>query len=197
MPQATESQRPRATPQKWEDVRRSYIEGEGSLRQLARRHGLSLSTVEARCRREDWVRLRQKRQDAALEKVVGTSSARVITAPVQDADWWAEHDKEHLLENLELTRRLRQAVEQRITGASATELERLAGAASAIASTERELLELTPRSPKSKAPSLRPNSGHSDRHYWHRYPPVPFVETARTPLETTGPPPTETGQPQP
>src|SRR5882724_8151074 len=157
MTQGAENPQTRATPLEWEQIRDAYIRGEGSLRRLAQRHGLPLSTVEARCRPEEWVSLRQKRQETGLEKVVGTYTGGAVAAPVEDRRWWAERDHEHLQQNLELTRRLRQAVDKKIAEASATELEKLGGALESVVKAERELLELTPRTAKNKAPSLRPN----------------------------------------
>jgi hypothetical protein len=166
MNQNAENPQARTTPQQWEMVRGAYVRGEGSLRQLAARHGLSLSTTEARCRRQDWVALRHQREENAMKGVVGETPVHGGPAPVEDATWWKDRDKEHLLQNLELTGRLRQAVEGKIPGASATELERLAGALEAVVGAERTLLELTPRSPKQKGPSLRPRRPEYGSREW-------------------------------
>jgi hypothetical protein len=148
----------KATERDWEQVRDAYIQGEGSLNRLAQRYGLPLSTVEARSRREGWVVLRQKRKQAALERVVGTSPTISIggVTPVKDSDWWTKQGEEHLLQNLEVTRRLRHAVDKKIGEATATELEKLGGALESVVEAERKLLELTPRSAKDKSPTLRP-----------------------------------------
>ena len=178
----------RATPQKWEQVRGSYVRGEASLRRLAQRHGLPLSTVEARCRREGWVSLREKRQKAGLETLVGVPSGNAVIRAVEDGDWWAEQDRAHLQQNLELTGRLRQAVEGKIPAASATELERLAGALESVVGAERTLLELTPRTAKNKAPSLRPHKPEPGSRGWYS-PAVPIAYA-----EPTEPTPADPGQ---
>ena len=61
-------------------------------------------------------------------------------------------------QRFQTARRLRQAVDKKIAEASATELEKLGGALESVVKAERELLELTPRTAKNKAPSLRPNN---------------------------------------
>lgn len=157
--------RPRATLQRWEQIRQSYVLGEGSLVQLAARHGVNLSTMEARCRREGWCALRKQRQDAALERTVGAVPATGVVAPVGDSDWWAEHDRQHLHENIAATQRLRRAVDNKIPTATAGELERLANALQAVVASERVLLELSPHRSKHKGPTLRPGRfGDHDRH---------------------------------
>lgn len=158
----------RATPRQWELIRDDYIRGEGSLRRLAQRHGLPLATVESRSRREGWVSLRAKRREAALETLVGARSGNAVVGAVEDGDWWAEQDREHLRQNLQLTRRLRQAVDKKIAEATAIELERLGGALEAVVSAERVLLELTPRTAKNKAPSLRPRKPEYGSQEWQR-----------------------------
>ncbi|MBI4664449.1 MAG: hypothetical protein HY735_37125 [Verrucomicrobia bacterium] len=62
----------RFAPQKWENFRSDYITGLGSLRELARKHGLKLGTVEARCRREHWTMLRRQREENALKGLIGS-----------------------------------------------------------------------------------------------------------------------------
>ena len=178
----------RATPRAWEQIRDAYIRGEGSLRRLAQQHGLPLTTVEGRCRREDWVALREKRQKAGLETLVGVPSGNAEIGAVKDGDWWAEQDREHLQQSLEVTRRLRQAVDRRIPEATATELEKLGGALEAVVNAERELLELTPRTARNKAPSLRPHKSEFGIGAWCS-PVVPVADD-----EPTEPTPTDPGQ---
>lgn len=57
-------------PVVWEAIRADYIRGLGSLRSLAAKHGLRLSAVESRSRREEWVQLRSERADDALDSLV-------------------------------------------------------------------------------------------------------------------------------
>jgi hypothetical protein len=59
-------------------------------------------------------------------------------------------------------------VEGKIPAASATELERLAGALESVVGAERTLLELTPRTAKNKAPSLRPRKPEIGSLEWQR-----------------------------
>ena len=156
---ARHSDRPspaRLPPKKWETVRADYVGGLGSLRELARQHGLKLSTVEARCRREHWTVLRREREENALKGLVGSPVTLPTVEPVEDAEWWTKQDRQHLVASLSVLAKLRTATEEKIAGASASELERLAGAVAAIAQTERELLELNSRSPRHYALSLRP-----------------------------------------
>src|SRR5207237_3613457 len=104
---------------------------------------------------------RRQREQGALKQLVGDMPVSVprgpvAAAPVEHVEWWAARDKEHLLQNLETCGKIRRAVESQIGGAKAGELEKLANAVRALTETERELLELKPRSPQHKAPSLRP-----------------------------------------
>jgi hypothetical protein len=39
----------------WKEVRERYLNGEASTRTLAQEYGISISTLQARCRREGWV----------------------------------------------------------------------------------------------------------------------------------------------
>ena len=47
----------------WKEVREHYLKGEGSTRALADEFGISISTIQARCRREGWVQLREIEMD--------------------------------------------------------------------------------------------------------------------------------------
>ena len=57
----------------WERIRREYVGSSLSLRALAEKEGVSLSTLEKRCGREGWQQLRKQRQlelgSARLEQV--------------------------------------------------------------------------------------------------------------------------------
>jgi hypothetical protein len=194
---SNDSQSERAAPRDWEQIRDDYIRGAGSLRQLAERHGLPLSTVEARCRRERWVSLREKRQKAGLETLVGVPTGNAVIGAVEDRDWWAEQDREHLQQNLELTRRLRQAVEKKIANATANELERLGGALEGVVNAERVLLELTPRTAKNKAPSLRPRKPEYGSREWRMEMDARMEAMIRpvTPSTPNQPAATDTGHP--
>ena len=46
----------------WERIRREYVGSSLSLRALAEKEGVSLSTLEKRCGREGWQQLRKQRQ---------------------------------------------------------------------------------------------------------------------------------------
>src|SRR5207237_2921089 len=102
-----------------------------------------------------------QREQGALKELVGETPASVAQRTVapasfENVEWWADRDKEHLLQNLGACGKIRQAVETQIGSAKAGDLEKLANAVRALTETERELLELKPRSSQSKAPSLRP-----------------------------------------
>ena len=116
------------------------------------------------------------------------AAGNAVIGAVKDHDWWAEQDREHLQQNLELTRRLRQAVDKKIAEATANELERLGGALEAVVSAERVLLELTPRTAKNKAPSLRPHKPEPGSRGWYS-PAVPIAYA-----EPTEPTPADPGQ---
>lgn len=64
----------RETGRDWERIRQDYLGSSVSLRALAESCGVSLSTLEKRCRREGWQQLRKQRQlelgSARLEQVV-------------------------------------------------------------------------------------------------------------------------------
>lgn len=64
----------RETGRDWERIRQDYLGSSVSLRALAENCGVSLSTLEKRCRREGWQQLRKQRQlelgSARLEQVV-------------------------------------------------------------------------------------------------------------------------------
>ena len=63
--------RPKATflpPAIWERIQHEFILGLGSTRTLAAKHGVRLSTLQGRCKREEWVELRDMRaQDALID----------------------------------------------------------------------------------------------------------------------------------
>src|SRR5437588_5475001 len=112
----------RLPEQRWEQARDAYVRGEGSLRALAERFSVSLATMEARCRRECWVNLRRQREHGALKQLVGETPASVAQRPVapasfENVEWWADRDKEHLLQNLGACGKIRQAVETQIGSA--------------------------------------------------------------------------------
>lgn len=145
-------------PRLWETVRGEYVGGRGSLVELARSHGLRLSTIEGRSRREGWVRLRRQREEAALKELVGSPVLPATVEPVEDRSWWSDRDKAHLIDNLAVLTRLRTALDGKIAGASAGELERIGHAMAAVIDGERVLLELTPTPASRKGvPSLRPS----------------------------------------
>ena len=136
----------RLPEQRWEQARDAYVRGEGSLRSLAERFNVSLATMEARCRREGWVKLRHQREQGALKQLVGEAPVSVAQGPIapasfEDVEWWSVRDKEHLLQNLGACGKIRQAVETQIGSAKAGDLEKLANAVRALTETERELLE--------------------------------------------------------
>lgn len=62
-------------PADWEYIRDLFIVGEGSTRALAKAHGVKLSTLQARCRREGWVQLRAERAETALDEVITTGQS--------------------------------------------------------------------------------------------------------------------------
>ncbi len=63
----------RETGRDWERIRRDYASSAMSLKALAEREGISLSTMQKRSRREGWQQLRKQRQlelgSARLEQV--------------------------------------------------------------------------------------------------------------------------------
>ena len=151
-------------PRLWETVRNEYVAGDGSLVKLAQRHGLRLSTIEGRCRREGWVGLRRQREGTALQELVGSRVLVAPPQPVEDQSWWNERDQRHLTDNLAVLTRLRTALDAKISGASAGELERIGHGMAAVIEGERVLLELAPTPASRKGqPSLRP-SRNTDRY---------------------------------
>lgn len=64
----------RETGRDWERIRQEYAGSSMSLRELAEKEGISLSTLGKRCGREGWQQLRKQRQlelgSARLEQVV-------------------------------------------------------------------------------------------------------------------------------
>jgi hypothetical protein len=57
-------------PATWERIQHEFILGQGSTRSLAARHGVRLSTLQARCKRQGWVELRDMRAQEALDDLV-------------------------------------------------------------------------------------------------------------------------------
>jgi hypothetical protein len=54
-------------PAVWLNIQSEFIRGEGSTRTLAAKHGVKLSTLQARCKREEWVDLREMRAQDVLD----------------------------------------------------------------------------------------------------------------------------------
>lgn len=92
----------------WKGVQTEYITGDLSLPKLAKKHNLSLSTVQVRCRQEGWVAKRREfKQQAVAVAVLGavndeadrlgkiiTSAQRmsdVIESVLEDTDQFYRH----------------------------------------------------------------------------------------------------------
>ena len=54
----------------WSRIRRDYIAGKGSYRELAAKYGVSLRTLGDRAKAEKWVELREQARDKAVTKTV-------------------------------------------------------------------------------------------------------------------------------
>src|SRR5690242_20030768 len=67
---ARKKQRKQPSPAKWAEARAAYRRGEGSLRELAERFGLSASTLMKRAAREGWDDQRQHVGSEAEAKAV-------------------------------------------------------------------------------------------------------------------------------
>jgi len=73
---ALDPPRSRATPKTWAMIKASYLVGEGSLRALAARYGVSESTLMKRARREKWTAHRTLASTATDAVVVATMQQR-------------------------------------------------------------------------------------------------------------------------
>ena len=63
----------------WQSIKTEYISGDISIRELAEKHGVSLSTVKSRSSREGWVEARKEFQtkvDTKVNQNVAEQSAR-------------------------------------------------------------------------------------------------------------------------
>ena len=54
----------------WSRIRRDYIAGKGSYRELSAKYGVSLRTLGDRAKAEKWVELREQARDKAVTKTV-------------------------------------------------------------------------------------------------------------------------------
>ena len=66
----------------WTKIRNDYINGKGSYRELAAKHGVSFGTLQERAKREGWVQRKKEQHDKILiatgqktvEKIADTES---------------------------------------------------------------------------------------------------------------------------
>jgi hypothetical protein len=72
----------RTTGDTWQRVRESYIRGQGSLRTLAERFGVSRCAVETRSSAEDWPALRKRREESLLSSLVEGRDAAPAATPL-------------------------------------------------------------------------------------------------------------------
>ena len=56
----------------WTEIRAAYVAGEGSLRELAARFGVSPAAVQSRCRREKW----KEQRDAAAKAEAASKAGK-------------------------------------------------------------------------------------------------------------------------
>ena len=78
MPLFDQSNRPKQVfhpPAVWERIQHEFILGLASTRALAKKHGVRLSTLQARCKRESWVELRAERAGSALDDLILTGQS--------------------------------------------------------------------------------------------------------------------------
>ncbi len=71
----------------WKKIRKEYIKGGTSQRQLAAKYGVSVNTIKKKCKAEGWVKLRSQKDSKCTAKTVdklAEQEARVDTA-VYDA----------------------------------------------------------------------------------------------------------------
>jgi hypothetical protein len=109
-------------PKVWESVRSDYVSGEGSLRTLADRHGLKVSSVEKKCRAENWTALRQRRAEGVLARLIPPDVAPPppqlpITAPLS-AEWLQEQQLAHFSESAQLIQVARKKIGDHLATAS-------------------------------------------------------------------------------
>jgi hypothetical protein len=144
-------------PRTWELVKLGYIAGEGSLRTLARRHGLSRSSVEHRAGLERWTTLRKQRQDAELAKLVpplaivpATPQLSVMPAPMSP-EWIGQEQLDHFRESAALVREGRKKISEYLASAptlDAKALSQVATAISTLAESSARLLGLNGKQAK-------------------------------------------------
>ena len=63
------------TPRNWPAIAAEYIEGDGSLRAIAEKHGIPWSTLRDRARREAWESFRRDARAADADPLPGGGSA--------------------------------------------------------------------------------------------------------------------------
>lgn len=54
----------------WDRIRKDYIAGKGSYRELSAKYGVPLRTLADRAKAENWVQLREQARDKAVTKTV-------------------------------------------------------------------------------------------------------------------------------
>jgi hypothetical protein len=149
------------THEKWLLCKTDYLTGNGSLREVAARHGIAKSSVEKKARNEEWTRLRCEFEKCQLEKLLPPALPSPPLAPVApdgvvSDSWLAQRVEIHYRKNIELIDKTRTLLDAKLTASekpSADELGKMTTALSGIISAEIALLGLNRRRDKRRRPA--------------------------------------------
>lgn len=147
----------------WTQMREDYIRGRGSLRTLAKRHGLNLGSVEKRARKDKWTALRSEYEAAQLAKLIPTPPPVLPPVPVApdgavSDEWMQARMQIYYQRNAELLDKTRTLLEMKLGDATNLGMEGLAkltAALGGIVDAENKLLGLNSRR-KEKRPYRQP-----------------------------------------
>jgi cytidylate kinase len=60
----------------WKKIKAEYIKGGTSYRELAKKHGVSFTTLTRKAQKEDWIGLRQQADDKVTTRIVDVVTAK-------------------------------------------------------------------------------------------------------------------------
>ena len=88
----------------WAKIKRDYINGEYSYRELAEKHGISASSIEKRAAREKWAATKNERLQATCKKIEEKTVEKIAEA---------ESDVNAIMSRirLKLTQKIEQAID--------------------------------------------------------------------------------------
>lgn len=71
------------TEAQWRELKDEYVTGETSIRKLAAKTGIDRGTIEHRCKKEEWVKLRDAYRQRVSEKTLARIEAEAVKAAAE------------------------------------------------------------------------------------------------------------------